>query len=234
MVNYLQHYISGFIFLIYPKVCIVCGNHLVQSEKSICQQCVIDLPKTGFHLLQNNPVEKLFWGKIHVEFASAFFFFQKGSVAQKLLHNLKYKGNKEIGIELGKHYATELVRSSLIDTIDYIVPVPLHKNKLKKRGYNQSEMIAIGLSQVLSIPVETDTLVRAIENPTQTKKGVFERWENTYGVFTITNTQQFANKHILLVDDVLTTGSTIEACVQAIKQAPNAKVSFISLALASN
>lgn len=95
-------------------------------------------------------------------------------------------------------------------------------------------MIAIGLSQVLSIPVETDTLVRAIENPTQTKKGVFERWENTYGVFTITNTQQFANKHILLVDDVLTTGSTIEACVQAIKQAPNAKVSFISLALASN
>ncbi len=230
----IKTHLSGFLSLLFPQVCLVCGNHLVQSETSICQHCVLELPKTGYHTLKDNPVEKLFWGKTTMEFASAFFFFQKGNIAQKILHQLKYKGNKNIGIELGKHYASELVGSSVMDTIDYIVPVPLHKNKLKKRGYNQSEMIAIGLSQVLSIPLDTQTLVRSIENPTQTKKGVFERWENTHGVFTLINTRIFENKHVLLVDDVLTTGSTIEACANAIKQASNAKVSFISLAVASN
>ena len=230
----IKQHLSSFLSLIYPQVCCVCGNQLVQTERSICEQCVHDLPKTNLQKVPGNQVEKLFWGKVHIEFATAFFYFQKGSVAQKILHQLKYKGNKDIGIDLGLHFGSVLSSVSSISTIDYIVPVPLHPNKFRKRGYNQSKMIAIGLSQVLNIPIETKSLIRCIENTTQTKKGVIERWTNTSDVFAVQNKEAFADKHILLVDDVLTTGSTVEACAKAILQTPKAKLSFVSLALASN
>ncbi len=228
----LKELFSDFLSLIYPNVCMVCGGYLLEGEKIICSECIYKLPKTGFHLIQDNKAQKLFWGKVNVEFASSFFYFQKGTASQKVLHHLKYKGGKEVGIELGKQFGVELKNVVQLKDIDYIVPVPLHKNKFKKRGYNQSEMIANGLSEILNVPVETSNLLRVIENPTQTKKGTYERWKNTSGVFALSDQHLFKNKHILLVDDVLTTGATVEACVNALYNTNDVKVSFVSLAIA--
>lgn len=228
----LKELLSDFLNLIYPNVCTVCGCPLLKEEEAICSECIYKLPKTRFHLIQDNKAQKLFWGKVNVEFASSFFYFQKGTVSQKVLHHLKYKGGKEIGKQLGKQFGAELKKVEQLKDIDYIIPVPLHKNKFKKRGYNQSEMIANGLSEILNIPVETSNLLRVIENPTQTKKGTYERWENTSGVFALSDQHLFKNKHILLVDDVLTTGATVEACINALCITKDVKVSFVSLAIA--
>lgn len=218
--------------LMYPNLCLICGENLSRNEQFICLACVNKIPKTNFHLQENNPVEKRFWGKVHIHRATAFYFFQKGSDFQKLMHQLKYKGDKELGEELGKYAAADLLESPDFGSVDLIVPVPLHKNKLQKRGYNQSEWIARGLSAVIGKPVDTTNLYRAIENPTQTKKSVYERYENTEGIFKLNNAHIFAGKHILLVDDVLTTGSTLEACVSGIEKVHNIKVSIFTLALA--
>jgi len=222
-----------FIHLIYPNNCLLCGESLVKTESHICLFCLFSLPKTNYHLQQDNPVEKRFWGKVKVEHASSLFYFQKGSLVQKLLHELKYRGNKEIGEMLGSHLGMELLQSPFYKDIDVIVPVPLHKNRYRKRGYNQSECIANGISSVLKKPVDTQTLIRAVETSTQTKKGVFERWENTNGIFALVDNEAFNNKHILLVDDVLTTGSTLESCAKTIVDGQNkARVSIVTLAMA--
>jgi ComF family protein len=224
--------LSYLVHLVFPNSCLICGESLSASEAYLCLECRFKLPKTNFHLQNDNPVEKRFWGKVHIEKASAFLHFQKGGAAQTLLHHLKYKGEKEVGFILGKFFALELQAASFCNTIDLIVPVPLHINRFRKRGYNQSEWIAKGLSEVLQIPIESSALVRTVENQTQTKKTVYERWENTANIFSVTDKSAFENKHILLVDDVLTTGSTLEACAQAIKEKTNAKVSIVTLALA--
>ena len=162
MVN-ISSYLQSFLHLLYPNVCIICGQSLSNNELTLCSHCVVDLPKTDYHLQTENPVEKLFWGKAHLEFAAAYFFFNKGNKAQKILHQLKYKGLKECGIDLGRHYGAALLAAPKIAEIDYIIPVPLHPNKMRKRGYNQSEMIAVGLSQTTNIPVNTSCLVRCVE-----------------------------------------------------------------------
>lgn len=221
-----------FIHLIYPNTCLVCGEILVQGEEHICIKCLYKLPKTNYHLQEENQTEKKFWGKVKIEHATAFYSFQKGSSVQKLLHELKYKGKKEIGEVLGKHMAIDLMQCDKYEDIDLIVPVPLHKNRYNKRGYNQSEWIAKGLSAIMEKPIETESLVRLIENTTQTKKAVYERWENTQGIFEVSNSSAFENKHILLVDDVLTTGATLEACVEALLKTSGIKVSIVTLAVA--
>ncbi len=149
-----------------------------------------------------------------------------------MLHELKYKDHREIGIELGRFLAADLTGTPRFQGIDYIVPVPLHRNKQKKRGYNQSECIAQGMSEIMQVPVDTDNLQRIIENPTQTRKSVFERWENVKGIFELKDKEAFVGKHILLVDDVLTTGSTVEACAGAVLAAEDARVSVVTLAVA--
>ncbi len=227
----IKRLLSDFMGLIYPNVCLLCGETLNAAEREVCLLCLFKLPKTNYHKQAENPVEKRFWGKVQVERASACFVFQKQTNIQKLLHQLKYKKNQEIGVVLGECFARELLASDFCNDIDLLVPVPLHKNRFRKRGYNQSECIVQGLSTVLEIPKDTKTLFRAIENPTQTKKSVFERWENTQGIFELANQAAFAGKHILLVDDVLTTGSTLEACVHAVLQAEGARVSVVTLAV---
>jgi len=221
-----------FFNLLYPNLCIVCGENLLKHEYHICITCLHGIPKTNFHLIADNPIEKRFWGKVPVSCSTAFFHFQKGSPFQKLLHSLKYKGNKEIGQILGKYAAIDLLDSVNFASIDIIIPVPLHPKKYKKRGYNQSEWIGIGLSEILQKPQDTSTLIRVRENSTQTKKTVFERYENTEGVFELTDTSILSGKHILLVDDVLTTGSTLEACIQALLKTEGIKVSVFTLAVA--
>ncbi|MFT3751494.1 MAG: ComF family protein [Paludibacter sp.] len=223
---------TDFLNLLFPDLCLVCGVNLLRSEQHICFTCLHNIPKTNYHLVPDNPVEKRFWGKAQIFRGTAFFFFQKGSPFQKLLHSLKYKGNKEIGEILGKYAAAELSESLDFSTIDVIIPVPLHPKKFKKRGYNQSEWIAKGLSSIFGKPYDTTTLYRLRETTTQTKKSVFERYENTDGIFGLLNKNTLSGKHILLVDDVLTTGSTLEACAKVLLNCENIKISVFTLAIA--
>lgn len=225
-------FLSDLFNLMYPDLCIVCGENLMKNEHYICLSCLYKIPKTNYHNLNDNPIEKRFWGKVPIIRGTAFFFFQKGSPFQKLLHSLKYKGNKEIGQVLGKYAAVDLLESSDFASVDIIIPVPLHPKKFQKRGYNQSEWICMGLSEILEKPMDTSTLIRTSENTTQTKKTVFERYKNTEGIFELSNNTTLIMKHVLLVDDVLTTGSTLEACVRALLGTEGIKVSIFTLAVA--
>lgn len=224
-------FISDFINLCYPKLCAACHNTLVKTENSICTSCVINLPKTNYHLDTENPLNKIFWGRVPIEMVAAYYFFNKGNKVQKLLHELKYKSNKNVGEKIGVLYGYELLNAPIFNTIDYIMPVPLHPKKLKKRGYNQSEWFANGLSQSMNIPVSTNILYRNTDSATQTKKSRFNRWENVAEIFGVKTPELLSNKHILLVDDVITTGATIEACAKILKE-HHAKVSVVSIACA--
>ncbi len=224
--------ISNILGLFYPNLCLICGENLLKSEQQICLKCLSEIPRTNFHLYRDNPVEKRFWGKADILKATSFFFFTKGSPFQKLLHELKYNDNKEVGELMGKYAAVDLLNDEIFNTVDYIVPIPLHPKKYARRGYNQSELICIGLSKIFGKPIDTKSLIRIRETVTQTKKSVFERYENTAGIFEVKDKVMFENKHILLVDDVLTTGSTIEAAIQALKLCSGIKVSIFTLAMA--
>ena len=221
-----------FIDLIFPDLCVVCGNNLQRNEHQLCLSCLVDIPRTNYHLIEGNPVEKRFWGKVPVCRATSYFFFQKGSSFQKLLHILKYNGNKEIGVIMGKYAALDLLETPDFATVDLIIPVPLHPKKFKSRGYNQSEWIGKGISMILNKPQDTSTLVRIKENPSQTKKSVYERFENTEDIFKLSDSTILAGKHVLLVDDVLTTGSTLEACILALLETEGIKISVFTLAVA--
>jgi len=226
------NFLADFFNLLYPDLCVVCSENLLKNEQHICLSCLSSIPKTNYHLHPDNPIEKRFWGKVPIYRATAFFFFQKGSAFQKLLHALKYKGNKEIGEKIGKYAAVDLLESVDFSSVDVIIPVPLHPGKYKKRGYNQSEWIGKGLSEILGKPQDTTTLKRIKENTTQTKKSVFERFENTEGIFECSNTETLTGMHVLLVDDVLTTGSTLEACINALLKTEGIKVSVFTIAVA--
>lgn len=224
--------LNDFISLLYPKICILCGNTLFKNEEIACTLCLYKLPRTNFHLLEENPVSKVFWGRVKVEHASSFLYFRKKGIVQTLIHHFKYKGRKDIGVFLGKLYGHELSESKLYDEIDYIIPVPLHKKKLLSRGYNQSDMFAYGLNESMGIEVLSDILYRKKHSSTQTKKSRFERWENVEEIFELKEAERIRNKHILLVDDVITTGATLEACIQILKQVKGLKVSVVTIAFA--
>ncbi len=218
--------------LVYPNLCIICGESLIRGEAMICLSCLHNIPKTNYHLEIDNTIEKRFWGKVPIHRGTSFFFFYKGSPFQKLLHELKYRGNKEVGRIAGKYAAADLLNSPDFCSVDMIIPVPLHPKKYHQRGYNQSEWIAIGLGQILNKPVDTINLIRLRENTTQTKKNVYERYQNTTGIFALKDKTAFQHQHILLVDDVLTTGSTLEACMLALLETDYIKISVFTLAIA--
>lgn len=227
----LKNYILGFYELFYPNLCVACNSHLLNQEELICTKCLYNLPKTNYHKEIDNPVSQLFWGRTKIEFATAYYFFHKGSMFQDMMHKFKYSGLKEIGFILGKSFGAQL-KESMFNQVDIIIPVPLHPKKLKKRGYNQSEWLARGLAESLAKTVDTKSLVRAIATETQTRKSRFERWKNVENIFKITNPELLEGKHILLVDDVVTTGSTLEACANIILEIKNTKVSIAALAVA--
>ncbi len=222
---------KDFINLIYPQPCLACGEILGKNEDSICTSCIVNLPKTNYHLHNENPLNKIFWGRVSIEMVAAYYYFNKGNKVQNLLHQLKYKGANNVGEKIGLLYGYELLESTNFKDVDFIVPVPLHPKKLKKRGYNQSESFAIGLAQSLKKEVLTNLLLRTVNSETQTKKSRFNRWENVSTIFTISNSTNIKGKHILLVDDVITTGATIEGCAQLLVQR-NAKVSVVTIACA--
>ncbi len=190
------------------------------------------MPRTNYHLDENNPIARLFWGRCKIEKAAAFSFYNRGSRIRNLIHNLKYKGIKEIGYELGKIYGTVLHNSGFTSGMDIIIPVPLHQSKEKQRGFNQSEIISAGLSEAAGLPVNSKILERKIVTTTQTRKSRYERWKNVEGIFNVTDPLKISGKHILLVDDVITTGSTLESCVNELLKTEGVKVSVVALAVA--
>ena len=229
----LTEWLSDFVGLIYPNLCICCSTNLMKGEQFVCSHCLYDLPKTGFYKEPGNPVERMFWGRVMVEYAAANYFFKKGNRVQTVIHQIKYRGQKEMGEYFGKEMGKNLHPTSF-SLVDMIAPVPLHPDKLKKRGYNQSEWIARGVCAELGKPLDNSTLVRHAAATTQTRKKRYERWENVELGFGLSNPESFAGKHILLIDDVITTGATLEACIRAAQCAENVKISVAALAVASS
>lgn len=209
--------INDFFNLIFPRLCCSCNTTLLKHEKLICSLCIATLPKTNYHLDADNPLVKVFWGRVPVSMVASYYSFSAKSRVQNLLYQLKYNGIKEVGKEIGRLYGWELNQSPYFKNIDCIIPVPLHPSKLKQRGFNQSEWFAIGLSESMNIPIYNSVIERVIDTSTQTKKSRYNRWENVAGIFQVTN-NIVAGKTILLVDDVITTGATIEASVMSLSK----------------
>ncbi len=227
--------ISDFIIqfgrLFFPKNCEACGKNLLKNETMLCTNCLYHIPKTKFHTEKDNPMNRLFYGITNISYATAFFYFLKGSKYRVLIHKLKYGGQKEIGIELGRMAGTEIA-GSFFDETDLIIPVPLHPAKKRLRGYNQSEMIAQGLSETSGKEMRTDILIRQKFTETQTKKNLEERRKNVSTAFKVSKSESLIGKHILLIDDVVTTGSTLIACAEELLKTENVKVSAFVLGFA--
>jgi ComF family protein len=230
--SWLYNLLDDFLSLLFPRLCYGCGNHLLRNENLICTGCYVIIPRTNYHTVPGNPVAKLFWGRCLIEKAAAFSYYNKGSRIRNLIHNMKYKGIKEIGYELGRIYALSLRADGFTSDIDVIIPVPLHPSRRRARGFNQSELISEGISEVTSIPVWAATLIRVKVSQTQTRRSRFERWTNVEGIFSIVDSELLRGKHILLVDDVITTGSTIEACASELLKVEGVRVSAVALAYA--
>jgi ComF family protein len=224
-------YIKDLFALIYPRNCHGCGNSLFRHENLVCTHCYLTLPKSNFHKEENNELEKIFHGRVPVRKAGSYYLFEKSGKVQSLLHTIKYKGNKELAREIGSWYGKSLLETSLIKA-ELIIPVPLHPDKLKQRGFNQSEEFGRGLSESLNIPMNTTSLIRTDYTSTQTRKQKFERWENVKDKFDLRDPSALAHKTIILVDDVITTGATIDACYQALSKAEGISINVLSLAYA--
>lgn len=215
----------------FPRRCAVCGNVLHEEEDFLCLACNMNLPRTGFHLQQQNPVEKLSWPNIPLQHATAFFYYRKGSDFRTLLHLLKYGHRRDLGVKMGRMVAAEIKEEmpEFFEGVDVLVPVPLHPMKMRMRGYNQSSYIAKGISEMTGIPVENKSVVRLKNNDAQSATSLLDRWQNVEGIFALHRSADFTGKHVLIVDDVLTTGSTLTACGNAFSDVPDVKISFLAL-----
>lgn len=225
--------INDLVSLLFPKVCATCGTSLLKDEEVICTHCCVDLPFTKFTAQEDNPVAKLLWGRVEVASATAGFLYKNNSPLQQLIHQLKYKGNLDSGLVLGRMLGLELITSNKFNGVECIIPVPLHKSKQRKRGYNQAEIIAMGVSETMGIPVRTDVLKRRKFTETQTKRSRISRWQNVDGIFELQKDSLFGGEEILLVDDVITTGATIEACVKQLQKAPNVNIHIATVAFSN-
>ncbi len=225
-------YLSDFISLIFPRICAGCGNSLWKHEEGLCHFCEFHLPKTNFHFDLENPVTRLFLGRANIHTGAAFLYFNKGSKVQQMVHQLKYKGRKDIGVYLGDLYGQSLKYAPHFNSADAIIPVPLHKKKYMQRGYNQSEQIAIGMAGAMNIPVHRHLLVRTKATETQTRKSRFSRYQNVKEIFTVSSPEVWKGKYLVLVDDVITTGATLESCIQALSAIPDVRISIACIATA--
>lgn len=224
-------WLADFFALFYPRLCYACQKALVQQEECICSFCNFHLPRTHMYKERENSLSRVFWGRADIETATALFYFQKGGRVQKLIHQFKYRGKKDVGMYLGRMLGSELNGSELWQPVDMIMPVPMHARKQHERGFNQSEVIARGIAETFHRPLELSNLVKTEKTETQTRKTRFRRWENVETVFSIVKPERLRSKNILLVDDVITTGSTLEACTQKIKEIPGTRVWLVSLAM---
>jgi len=223
----------NFINLFFPDLCVICNERLNEGEQHICTDCLLLLPKTNFHLQPDNRLEQFFAGRIPFRHIAAYAYFVKGGSIQNIIHELKYNQNPKIGHFIGKLCGENIKDSDFVSSIDLIVPVPLHPKRQKERGYNQSFEICRGISEITKISVDNTTLIRKVNNPSQTKNSRFDRWKNVEDIFSITDEEAFRNKHILLVDDVITTGSTLESCAKGILKCNGSQVSIFAVGTAS-
>lgn len=234
MENTLRTWLLSCLHLFFPRQCVVCGAPLQEGEDVVCIKCNMDMPRTNFHLRKDNPVERIFWGKLPLERATSYFFYHKGSDFRRILYQLKYGGRKDVGETMGRFMAQELLTSDFFRGVDVIIPVPLHPRKKRIRGYNQSECIARGIATVTGLPLDIASVVRGKHTETQTRKSTYERWENVEGIFHLSHLEGFAGKHVLLVDDVLTTGATTTACADVFQGMEGVRISILTLAVAGS
>jgi len=216
--------------IFYPNICQICDTELDKNQNILCTRCVNELPITNFHLDNDNPVLKVFYGRVPIENATSLLAFKKKGSVQKLIHRLKYRGNQEIGSFLGAWIGAELTNSDSFKEIDLVIPVPLHKKKLKARGFNQVEKFGKEIASALNIDYEDNVLLKTSFSNTQTLKTRFARWGNIEESFVLVNSEKIKNKHILLVDDLITTGATLEACADVLLEAENVKISIATMA----
>jgi len=232
MSSWLRRSLNSFATCIAPDLCYGCGAALNQDGQFACVTCSPELPYTDFHHLKENPFIDKFFGRIPIHAAGAFLYFSKSGIARSIIHDLKYKSRPEVGTTIGLHYGYHLLESPLFQDIDMIIPVPLHKNRFAFRGYNQSDSFGEGLAASMSIPLRTDIIVRHRETRTQTKKSRVERFANVDGAFRIEKPMELYRKHILLVDDVLTSGATLEGCAKEFAALPNTTISMATIGFA--
>lgn len=221
---------NSFTHFLFPHNCLGCATDIINGNDLLCARCATELPSTGYFKVANNPVEKIFYGRLKVENAAAAFYFSKQSLMQHLLQQMKYKGNREAGIYLGKMIGYELLKCERFDDIDALVPLPLNPKKEFKRGYNQSMLICEGIASVWDKPILKNAVIRTVFTETQTNKSRINRWENMDGVFAVATEKLLQGKHILLIDDVVTSGATLEACGSQILQVSNTKLSIACVA----
>jgi ComF family protein len=217
--------------LFFPKACAGCNSFLMESELVICTTCRHEIPLTNHHNTKNNEFVGRFYGRIPLEFGAALFYFHKKGILQEMIHNLKYNRAEEIGEAIGYWYAEELQHVPEMKQIDYIIPVPIHEKRLRKRGYNQVTKFGKSLSERLQIEFNETVLERKIYSTTQVKKNILERSAVIENVFTVTLTEELHNKHFLLIDDVITTGATLESCARELLKIPGAKLSIVCMAM---
>ena len=206
--------LSDFTGLFFPEYCLGCSSGLVKGEEILCTRCILDLPRTGYQLTDENPIKEKFIGRLPVKYATAFLKFRKTGLVQHLLHQLKYNHHPEVGRRLGIFFGKEMKGAGLANEFDIIIPMPLHRSRQVKRGYNQSTMFAEGLMNSLGVPYNDTAAVRKNNTSTQTRKNKAERWENVNLAFSVRDPGAIRNKRMLLVDDIITTGASIEACGQ--------------------
>jgi ComF family protein len=224
--------VKNLLNLFFPKVCYACNNLLGDNEKHICITCRHNLPVTNYHFENNKAIKKVLYGRAKLELGTSLLKFEKKGIVQHLLHNLKYKGYETIGEVLGKWLGNELRTIEAYNTIDVIIPVPLHKRKLRKRGYNQVEKFGVEIAKALDVEYINTVLLKTTTTKTQVFKKRIARWDNSNEVFTMQNESLIEGKHILLVDDIITTGATIESCTNILLKAKNIKISVVTMAIA--
>ena len=224
--------IENFLRLFFPEQCRICGTPLLKGELCVCRRCNIRLPRTRFHLKQGNAAEQCFYGKVDIERAACFGYFRKGNDLRNIIHRMKYRDAPHTAYLMGQLYARELMYSGWNTDVDMLIPVPLHPLKEMQRCYNQSEQIARGIASIWGVPVETRVLRKRRHNKSQTKQSHEERYENTFGAFIARQAELIDGRHVVLIDDVLTSGSTLEACAHALRSVANVRISILTIGFA--
>jgi len=229
MVAILKGIKESLLHLAFPHICAGCGSDNMERQQLLCLSCLSALPQTNFHLYGDNPAEKIFRGRLPLVYATAHYYFTKKSLMQQLLHDFKYRGNKELGYYLGERMGQDLLQSKFLNEVDAIVPLPLFESKEKKRGYNQAEVLAKGMVRKMNMSVLKGAVSRKEYTESQTRKSRVERWQNIEGRFEVADPKSISGKHILLVDDVVTTGATLEACGRELLKVQNVRLSIAAL-----
>ncbi len=224
-------WVRDFFDLLFPRCCVVCGRKLASSEQFVCACCLRDLPRTYFYKDTDNPLARNFWGLAELERAAGFIFYRRDNAVRHILYHLKYYHQPRIGVFMGRLMAREVGRHNYFDGIDVLVPVPLSKPRQRHRGYNQCQMLAQGISEVTGLPIDNRSLIRKVANVSQTKMRRMDRWDNVQGIFALTDTTALVGKHVLLIDDVVTTGATLLSCIETLSAVPGLKVSILTLAV---